>query len=111
MSLTALLLVLLAAVLHAGFNYLVKSARDTVPFLWWALLFGTLGYGAYIFATASVFLPREVWLLYVLSIGAEVAYVMTLVRGYATGDLSLVYPLARGSAPMLVALWSALFLG
>ncbi len=111
MSLLALLLVLLAAVLHAGWNYLAKSAQDTNAFLWWALLFGAVGYGAYIFATAPVYLPREVWLLYALSISAEVGYLITLVRGYASGDLSLVYPLARGSAPILVPLWSALFLG
>ncbi len=110
MSPSALLLVLLAAVLHAGWNYLAKSARDTDAFLWWALLVGAIGYGAYIFATASAYLPREVWFLYALSIGSEVGYLITLVRGYAAGDLSLVYPLARGSAPILVTLWSALFL-
>jgi drug/metabolite transporter (DMT)-like permease len=111
MSLLALSLVLLAAFLHAGWNYLAKAAQDTNAFLWWALFFGAIGYGVYIFATATVFLPREVWLLYVVSIGCEVAYLITLVRGYASGELSLVYPLARGSAPILVALWSALFLG
>jgi drug/metabolite transporter (DMT)-like permease len=111
MPLPALELVLLAAVLHAVWNYLAKSARNTVAFLWWALLFGTIGYGVYILATASVYLPREVWLLYLLSISAEVGYLVTLSRGYADGDLSLVYPLSRGSAPIFVTLWSAVLLG
>jgi drug/metabolite transporter (DMT)-like permease len=111
MPLAALALVLLASVLHACWNYLAKSARNTTAFLWWALLFGSLGYGIFIFGTTSVDLPRKVWLLYALSISAEVGYLITLTRGYAGGDLSLVYPVARGSAPIFVTLWSALFLG
>lgn len=107
---TALALVFIAAVTHACWNYLVKSTRNTTAFLWWALFFGTLGYGFYIFATASVSLPKEVWVLYILSISAEIGYLITLTRGYADGDLSQVYPVARGSAPLFVALWSAFFL-
>ena len=111
MPLSALALVLLAAVLHACWNYLAKSARNTTAFLWWALLFGALGYGVYIFATTSVYLPRQVWVLYALSIGAEIGYLITLTRGYADGDLSLVYPISRGSAPIFTTLLSAMFLG
>ncbi len=111
MPLTALVLVLSAAVLHAGWNYLAKSARNTVAFIWWALLFGALGYSVYIFATSSVYMPREVWLPYILSMCAEVGYLITLTRGYADGDLSLVYPISRGSAPIFVTLWSALLVG
>jgi drug/metabolite transporter (DMT)-like permease len=111
MPLAALALVLLAAVLHALWNYLAKSASDTTAFLWWALFFGTLAYGVCIFSTASVSLPRQVWVLYGLSIAAEVGYLITLTRGYAGGDLSLVYPVARGSAPIFVTMWSAAFLG
>jgi drug/metabolite transporter (DMT)-like permease len=110
MPLFALALVLLAAILHAGWNYLAKSAHDASAFLWWAILIGATGYGLYIFITQGIYLPRQVWFLYALSIGAEVLYLITLVRGYSTGDLSLVYPLARGSAPILVTIWSALFL-
>lgn len=110
MPIAALALVVVAAVLHAFWNYLVKSARNANAFLWWVLFSGTVGYGIYILATAPIYLPRSVWILYFLSIGAEIGYLITLTRGYADGDLSLVYPLSRGSAPIFVTVWSALFL-
>ena len=111
MSFHALALVLLAAALHAGWNYLAKSARNMAAFLWWAVFLGALGYGGCLFLIEPVLLPRKVWGLYALSMGAEVGYLVMLVRGYELGDLSLVYPLARGAAPSLIAVWSALFLG
>jgi uncharacterized membrane protein len=111
MPLAAVALVLLASVLHACWNYLAKSANNTTAFLWWGLLLGTLVYSIYIFATTSVYLPRDMWLLYVLSISAEIGYLITLTRGYANGDLSLVYPVSRGSAPIFVTLLSAWLLG
>jgi drug/metabolite transporter (DMT)-like permease len=40
----------------------------------------------------------------------EVTYVYLITRGYAAGDLSQVYPIARGAPPLLIAVWSALFL-
>jgi drug/metabolite transporter (DMT)-like permease len=47
---------------------------------------------------------------FLLSALAEVGFFVATVRGYMVGDLSLVYPLARGSPPVFVALWSLLFL-
>ena len=41
----------------------------------------------------------------------ETAYFFALINAYTLGDFSLVYPVARGTAPALLALWSALFLG
>ena len=41
----------------------------------------------------------------------EAVYFITLTRAYALGDLSQVYPIARGSAPLFVLLWAMLFLG
>ncbi len=111
MSLPVLLLVLFAAALHAGWNYLAKASRDTVAFLWWGVAFGALGSGILILATGSIWLPRELWPLFILSDLAELGYFITLVRGYGEGDLSLVYPLSRGSAPIFLAAWSALLIG
>ncbi|MGB8648979.1 MAG: DMT family transporter [Anaerolineae bacterium] len=111
MSLTVLLLILAAAALHAGWNYLAKASRDTVTFLWLGVSIGALGYSVYPLFTQSFDLPREVWPYFILSNLAELAYFVTLVLGYRQGDLSLVYPLSRGSPPIFVAFWSALFLG
>jgi drug/metabolite transporter (DMT)-like permease len=111
MPLIALALALFAAVLHASWNYLAKASRDTIAFMWWAVLVGAIGYGIYITFTASINLPMDVWRFYALSIIAEAGYFFTLVRGYRHGDLSVVYPISRGSPPIFIALWSALFLG
>ncbi|MFM8322863.1 MAG: EamA family transporter, partial [Chloroflexota bacterium] len=56
-------------------------------------------------------LPPAVLPLLLLSALVETAYTALLVSAYAVGDFSLVYPLARGAAPALLALWSWLFLG
>ncbi len=111
MPLPILLLVLLAACLHAGWNYLAKSSHDTVAFLWWGVAIGAAGYGAWLLATGSIFLPAELWPFFLLSDLAELGYFVALVRGYGEGDLSLVYPISRGSAPIFLPVWSALFLG
>ncbi len=111
MPVTVLFLVLAAAALHAGWNYLAKASSDTVTFLWWGVSIGALGYGVYLLFTNSFDLPREVWPYFILSDAAELVYFVTLVLGYRQGDLSLVYPLSRGSPPIFVAFWSALLLG
>lgn len=110
--LAALALVLLAAVLHACWNLLAKSSRDTIAFLWWGVSLGALGYGTWLGSLGpGIFLSPASWIPYLISAASEVGYFVTLVRGYALGDLSLVYPLSRGTAPLFVTLWSALFLG
>lgn len=112
MPLAALALVLLAAFAHAGYNYLAKASRDTTIFLWWSVALGATMYAVWLatsglgFTLASASLP-----FFFLSAIAELGYFAALVRGYAKGDLSLVYPLSRGSAPLFVTLWSALILG
>jgi drug/metabolite transporter (DMT)-like permease len=54
---------------------------------------------------------RSVWLLLLTSVVVEIAYYLTLATAYSQSDFSLVYPLARGAAPALIAVWAALFLG
>lgn len=112
MPVVAIVLVLLAAVFHASYNFLAKSSRDTNAFLWWAV---TLGAGIYaVFLVVSglgIFLSSASQIFFLISAIAELGYFATLVRAYAQGDLSLVYPLSRGSAPLFVTLWSALVIG
>jgi drug/metabolite transporter (DMT)-like permease len=50
-------------------------------------------------------------LLIIVSGLIEAVYFITLTRAYSLGDLSHVYPLARGSAPLFVLLWALMFLG
>jgi drug/metabolite transporter (DMT)-like permease len=107
--LSALALLLVAAVLHAGWNLLVKSAAEKQIFIWLAWVVGSVCYTPLLALTPA--LPRAAW-PYVLAAGlAQAAYTLALSRAYRIGDFSLVYPLARGAAPALLALWAALFLG
>src|SRR5215212_3649905 len=112
MSGAALGLVLLAAIAHATWNLLARRAQEKLAFLWC----GTL-------VSSAVFLPLAIWLLatepispagwavIALSAGLEALYYWTLAQAYRYGDLSLVYPIARGTAPILVPVLAALFLG
>ncbi len=110
MPLTALLLTLLAALLHAVYNFFIKSSRDTIAYYWWTITLGALGYGAWLLTGPGIALAPASVPFFLLSALAEVGFFVATVRGYAVGDLSLVYPLARGSPPVFVALWSLLFL-
>lgn len=107
----ALVLILTAALLHAGWNVLAKVSKDMLALMWWASLVGAVGYGAWLVATSGIYLNSSSWPPFLISAAAETGYFVTLVRGYQEGDLSLVYPISRGSAPIFAAIWSALILG
>ncbi len=108
MPLNALALVLVAAILHAGWNLLLKQAKDKQVFLWWALLIGTVCF-AVVFVS-QLALPLLIWPYVVGSAIMETAYFITLTWAYAIDDFSLIYPIARGAAPVLLVLWTTLFL-
>lgn len=112
MTSTALILVLASAGLHATWNFLYKSARDKQAF---SLLFGLSTLVLYspvaLFLLVTTPLPPQGWYLVALSGFVHTFYYVSLGRGYSTGHLSLVYPLARGTSPLLVAVWAIAFLG
>ena len=108
MPLPALALVLVAAILHASWNLILKQARYKQVFLWWALLIGTLCFAA-LFDTRLT-LPIWIWPYVLSSAVMEAAYMVTLTLAYDIDDFSLVYPIARGAAPVLLVLWAMLFL-
>ncbi len=101
--------VLFGAVLHAGWNTLIKSSGDKevdtalVHFLGAVvalpplLLFGLP--------------PAVAWPYIAASLLIHIAYYITLAGAYKHGDLGLTYPIMRGSAPLLVALGSSAVLG
>ncbi|PKN68350.1 MAG: hypothetical protein CVU54_14920 [Deltaproteobacteria bacterium HGW-Deltaproteobacteria-12] len=109
MSFTALALLFASAVLHTTWNLLLKQAGDKYIATWWGVLIGSTLFLPFLFFTG---LPAEqTWGLLLISVLVETAYYITLSRAYSDEDFSLVYPLARGAAPALIALWSVLFLG
>jgi drug/metabolite transporter (DMT)-like permease len=111
MPLLALIIVLIAAVLHAVSNLLFKSGRDSSAFLWWAIAVGAAWYGVFVAVQSSLAMPLAAWLIIIPSIAVEVAYARLITLGYANGDLSQVYPIARGTPPLLIAALGAIFLG
>ena len=108
MSFTVLLAVLGAALLHAGWNAIIKTglSKQTSMFLL------SLGHAAIGFCVALTkpFPEAEVWPWLLASGLIHMAYQLFLAFAYEQGDLSRVYPLARGAAPMMVLVVSVLFL-
>lgn len=102
----ALALVLLAALLHAGWNLLLHGADDRLA----AATVAGLVAGVALLPAIILAPPWHVWPLIVLSALAECAYALCLTTAYRLGALSLVYPLARGTAPLLVTLGGWLLL-
>lgn len=114
MSLTALALVLLAAVFHAVWNIAAKQAGGDSRFalvsaLWVVVLWAPV---ALWFGWDE--LPRwgwAQWAAVAASAAVHLVYFNTLLRGYREADLTVVYPVARGSAPLVTVLAAVLLLG
>jgi drug/metabolite transporter (DMT)-like permease len=105
----ALMLLLAAAALHAGWNLLVKRAGEKQVFTWLALVLGPACFAPFVLFGASF--PSGIWPYVIASALLELIYFIALTYAYGKADFSLVYPLARGAAPALLAVWAALFLG
>jgi len=105
----ALVLLLVAAVLHAGWNLFVKRAGEKQVFTWWGLVVGSICFAPLLLLSSSF--PLRVWPYVIFSALVEGAYYIILTRAYEHGDFSLVYPMARGAAPAFLVVWAVLFLG
>ena len=102
-----LILVLVAAVAHASWNLLAKESAGGVGFVWLSTAASAVLYVPVLAVALAIDRGRldGVALLFMVVSGAlHAVYFTALQRGYATGDLSLVYPLARGTGPLLATL-------
>jgi drug/metabolite transporter (DMT)-like permease len=109
-----LALVLSAAVAHALWNLLAKPARGGPAFVWLCTAGSAVVYlPVLVVALASGPGPLGLEALGLMagSGALHALYFVLLQRGYATGDLSLVYPLARGTGPLLSTAAAIAFLG
>jgi len=103
MSGLALALVLSAALVHASWNYLLKKSGGGIGFVW---LFGALSTALYcpiaivLFYQSAPISPAG-WTLIAASGVIHTAYYLLLDRGYRSGDLSVVYPIARATGPFI----------
>jgi drug/metabolite transporter (DMT)-like permease len=104
-----------AAIMHAGWNILLKTSEDPLRTAGRAMVVGAVVLvpaglvGWLVVGRPAV--PTEAWALALASGIAEAVYFALLSGAYARGDLSLVYPIARGTAPVLSVVVGILFLG
>jgi drug/metabolite transporter (DMT)-like permease len=110
----ALVLILAAAFIHATWNLLNKRASGHATFTWVVAVLSAVFY-APVAVAAVVFWQAQIGLLEIGLMAGSAAlhtgYFVLLNEGYRAGDLSLVYPLARGTGPLLSSMAAILFLG
>ena len=128
MPISALALVLAAGILHASWNLILKRATPiSAALVWQPGSYGTARSSERLIVAAWAMLlsavvfvpalvpawppPAAVWPFVGASAVVYVAYYACLARAYGDGDFSLIYPIARGTAPAMLALWAVLFLG
>lgn len=104
MPLNAFLLVTLAALAHATWNFLAKRAAHSKHLIWFSSVTEAI-----LFAPLATWVLKDTWAtvgwkaaLFLLATGVlHLFYTECLLRGYRAGDLTVVYPLARGTGPLL----------
>jgi drug/metabolite transporter (DMT)-like permease len=103
----AFALLFVAAVLHATWNLVLRQASDRLAFTWWALVTVSPLAIPVLLAGPSL---RGAWPFVLASAALEAGYFATLAVAYGRGDFSLVYPIARGTAPLLLTAGAIVFL-
>ncbi|MFP3991916.1 DMT family transporter [Streptomyces sp. E11-3] len=101
--------VVLAAVTHASWNAIAHHLKDRL--LAFTLLTGG---GALIGAVMACFVPlpaAEAWPYLLISAAIHVAYIVLLMRSFNLGEFGQMYPIARGTAPLVVTVAAAVFVG
>ena len=112
MTRVALALVVTSALFHASWNFCAKRSHDKLVFLWLTGLAGALILFPVVAGlTGQWSWPASVWIGMAASALIRAAYFASLGAAYSRGDLSLVYPMARGIAPVLVPPLAVVLLG
>jgi len=108
MPILAILLLFASASLHALWNLLLKRSQEKYISMGWMVLLGGIFAGILLLFTGLP--PRSMWPFAVVSVALEAVYFILLSNAYSDHDFSLVYPIARGTAPVFLMAWSVLFL-
>jgi drug/metabolite transporter (DMT)-like permease len=112
-----LALVLSSAIVHATWNLWTKQLGPAVrsaPLLWLLTAISSVAYAPFalgVLAATGWRPDARAWVLVAGSGLIHVVYFVLLLRGYRAADLSVVYPLARGTGPLLAAAGAVLLLG
>jgi drug/metabolite transporter (DMT)-like permease len=111
MTATALSLVLVAAFLHAFWNYLAKKSRNKIAFIWWFILSAVILYfPMFLYFYAGIKISAVGWACIVATGILHTFYFFFVGSSYERGDLSVVYPLARGFGPFGVPILAVVIL-
>lgn len=114
MSLAALALIVVAAFIHAYWNLLIKRADGGPAIVWMLSLWSAIWYAPIVVALLAIDPPGYGWREIALIVSSGVlhlAYALVLNHGYRVGDLSVVYPIARGSGPVVSSIAAIAILG
>ena len=114
MTLLALALVLCAAVLHATWNLAAKRVGSGLPFVFGVGVVMTIYYVPLVVGLilwCDISLSRAELAVIGVSTLLKTGYALYLQRAYRSGDFSLIYPIVRGSAPVLATIGAIVFLG
>lgn len=112
MSLLAFGLIIISAFMHATWNYLSKRVQGGIAFTWLFMAISAVLYAPFAIAVILFRQPHIDWLDVLFILGStliHLIYFLVLQKGYKVGDLSAVYPIARGTGPILAAV-AAIFI-
>jgi drug/metabolite transporter (DMT)-like permease len=110
----ALTLILAAAVIHASWNLINKQASGHATFTWLVAVLSAVFYAPATITIIEIFQLKINFITIGMMAGSaalHTAYFVLLNQGYRAGDLSLVYPLARGTGPLLSSVAAIVLLG
>lgn len=102
-----LILLIMSAVCHASWNIIAKGAKDKLTFLWCQTAFAAIAL-AFIVPWLCPAPDPKGYIFLAVSGLMQAAYYYLLAKTYSIGEISVVYPLTRGSAPVFVCIFSAL---
>ena len=110
MSLTAALLIIVSAFMHAGWNFISKRRNPSLAFFFVTAVFAALTISPILVIHREVLrlLPTAVWQLVLATGVAQMVYFFGLAGAYKRGDISLAYPLARALPVLFVAMISVM---
>lgn len=107
MPLSVVALIILSACVHVGWNLLLKQSPARQLSSWLAVVVSGFGTLPWAWEHAS----SDLWVVASISAVFQALYYLLLAYGYEHYDLGVLYPIARGVAPLLSAIWSFWWLG
>lgn len=107
MSVSIVALIMLSACIHVGWNLILKQSSARQLTSWLSVALTGLGTLPFTWHNATV----QLWGIALSGAVFQAGYSLLLAYGYDRYDLGVLYPIARGVAPLLSAIWAALWLG